>query len=405
MNFAHSTLRSNELRLLRVGSTDIQSLYFQVLHVSRESAPPYTAVSYTWGDEKPTQWIYLNRQRFNVRLNLWSCLYYLSLASRHAEWDYMWVDAICIDQSNDSERNAQVRLMDETYRDAACVSVWLGLVPTAEQYTKFGPEPVQTFDDDGFDWLSSMKNIANRPYWSRFWVIQEFLLGHNVQLYCSGNCIDWQDFQDVLGYETGENFLTSESYGTIKNTSANSYTAVPLIMGRHVDRHPEFLQPLHKLLINHRNSQCKDPRDRVFALLGLVTRDERGLLNRFFPDYRMSEDGVVVITLGHVAHFSLGEFPPDSEQLFSALGIKSKVRKKRLLKHLERFDYLGLGSARWLQEEMDFWDSLEATQNEVLDQSEDADTSESSSTSVAGPIVAFLLLVLLLGAILWRKLW
>jgi len=43
-----------------------------------------------------------------------------------------------------------------------------------------------------------------------FWVIQEFLLGRDVQLYCSGNRIDWLLFQDILGRETNVNFLSSE---------------------------------------------------------------------------------------------------------------------------------------------------------------------------------------------------
>ncbi len=38
----------------------------------------------------------------------------------------IWIDAICIDQSNDEERGHQVRLMRKIYEAAQCVSIWLG---------------------------------------------------------------------------------------------------------------------------------------------------------------------------------------------------------------------------------------------------------------------------------------
>jgi Heterokaryon incompatibility protein (HET) len=402
MKFTHTALRSNELRLLRPVSFNHENLHFQVLHFSREVAPLYTAVSYTWGDDDATQRIFLNEKVFPVRLNLWSCLFYMCQATRDASWGYIWVDAICIDQSNGPERNSQVRLMDATYSRAACVSVWLGLIPAAEEYMNHSLEPIKTFDSDELDWADSMANLANRPYWSRFWVIQEFLLGRDVQLYCSGNRIGWLHFQDILGHETNVNFLSSEAYDTINNTATDLYAAVPLVMGRHIDRHPEILQPLHQLLVNHRKSQCKEPRDRVFALLGLIPLDERNLLERFFPDYEMSEDAIAVITLGHVALFSLEKATLDSDQLFSGIGVNSKARKKKLLKLLKRFDYLG-DTTHTLLEDIALWDELETTQNDDMDDNDEFDSNESSRPNSGKYIFVILLLVLSISGFLWWK--
>ncbi|KAK7178548.1 heterokaryon incompatibility protein [Paraphaeosphaeria sporulosa] len=36
----------------------------------------------------------------------------------------LWVDAVCIDQSNTSERTYQVRMLDRIYSEAECVVVW-----------------------------------------------------------------------------------------------------------------------------------------------------------------------------------------------------------------------------------------------------------------------------------------
>jgi hypothetical protein len=114
---------SSHIRLLQVVHIDRQVLAFSLLRVPRDNAPRYTAVSYAWGNESPSEAINVDGQPFRVRPNLWSCLYYLGIASRHADWDYLWVDAICIDQENDAERNVQVSHMDQTYGNATCASV------------------------------------------------------------------------------------------------------------------------------------------------------------------------------------------------------------------------------------------------------------------------------------------
>jgi hypothetical protein len=46
---------------------------------------------------------------------------------RHERYSMLlWVDAICIDQSNIEERNHQVKLMDLIYKNAKIVFMWLG---------------------------------------------------------------------------------------------------------------------------------------------------------------------------------------------------------------------------------------------------------------------------------------
>ena len=367
MAFKHSSLYGNSLRLLQPTSTTKDALQFRLVHVPRESTPGYTAVSYTWGNEEPTEIIYLNGQVFHVTPNLWSCLYYLSVfAKHHAAWDYIWVDAVCIDQSNDLERNAQVRFMDATYRDSVCASVWLGLVSVPESYKHMianSREPIKLLDCDPFDWSDCMDDLANRPYWSRYWVIQEFLLAQNVDIFCSGNLMHWLDFKHMLGRHAGVDLFSSESYDAIKpNGSGQSFAALPLVANRHPDRFPDLYQPLYDLLVNHRGSQCKDPRDRIFALLGLVRVDDRKLLQRFFPDYRLSVDSVVIITLGHLIQFDGLIIIPDSDDLFLGLGVESKRRRSRLISRANRFDYCGSdGNTSYLQimeSEME-WESME----------------------------------------------
>lgn len=84
----------------------------------------YYAISYLWGDTVKTKDILLNGRPIAIRLNLYNLLRELS---RRKVNQLLWIDAICIDQANTSERNHQVAKMGETYSDAAGVVVWLGL--------------------------------------------------------------------------------------------------------------------------------------------------------------------------------------------------------------------------------------------------------------------------------------
>ncbi len=345
MEFSYSgrPLGPNELRLLKVDAHDSSLLRVKILTVKRNTEP-YIAVSYTWGDQDATETIYLDGQRFRVRPNLWSCLYYIG---QYAQGTCLWVDAICIDQSNDSEKSSQVRLMEQTYREAASVSVWLGLIPISEEMLWRYRQPssqtsaIKMAESDPFDWMLAIPVLANREYWSRFWVIQEFLLAQDVTLHCSNRAMNWLDFKGMLCREAGISEVTADYDGG----QTESYSALPLIMARHVDKHPRFLQPLYDLVISHHTSQCKDPRDRIFALLGLIGTEERSLLERFFPDYSMTEDHVLIVALAHLSfQVSLrgsGEVISDSDEgLFLGLGIKSRERRRKLLRRAERLGYL-----------------------------------------------------------------
>ena len=84
----------------------------------------FEALSYVWGDAKDKQAIEVEEQTMMVIKNLEQAL-------RHVlhlhEVRQLWVDAVCINQQDLDERNHQVWTMDEIYRGAERVVVWLGL--------------------------------------------------------------------------------------------------------------------------------------------------------------------------------------------------------------------------------------------------------------------------------------
>lgn len=361
----HGSLSSKELRLLKPTGSSHDPLHFKISTFPRDATPPYTAVSYTWGDGDASEVVHLNGFKFPVRLNLWSCLYYLSQAKFDSEWEYLWVDAICINQSDDREKSAQVRCMDQTYRFASCISVWLGL-PAMPEYLEAGMDPgtpIRTFEIEPYDWCDSLADLANRPYWSRFWVIQEFLLGRRLRVHCGNTSMDWYDFRNLLYHEEDIHDYDNIPDGSPPAAPPGAPAAVPLLMGRSFDRLPEVPQTLHVLLIQHRNSQCKDPRDRVFSLLGLVTELERHFLGRTFPDYTLSEQHVLIITVAHLTQYrsspaSDEKVTTDSEELFRGLGVTSKAQRRQLLRRAAGIDYIGCESGDEIMRMLVFDDAL-----------------------------------------------
>jgi hypothetical protein len=87
-----------------------------------ESAKDYEALSYTWGIAAPSIPIQLHGKVTLVSENLYLALLHL----RKRGVKLIWVDALCINQEDLAERARQVSHMEEVYRRASLVWVWLG---------------------------------------------------------------------------------------------------------------------------------------------------------------------------------------------------------------------------------------------------------------------------------------
>jgi hypothetical protein len=66
--------------------------------------------------------------------------------------------------------------------------------------------------------------------------------------------------------------------------------------------------------------------------------DEQVLLERFFPDYAMSEDDVVLIALAHVRQYDLEYDGVDDDTLFKGLGITDSKKRKMLERRVAYYD-------------------------------------------------------------------
>lgn len=128
--FIYSPLQQDKptIRLLRLlpsqdRSAAIEGRILEYDLEAREEDHPYEALSYVWGNTQGSLDILLDGLTFTVTQNLHSALRHLR--DRIFE-RVLWIDAICIDQSNMEEKAVQIQSMASVYAYARQVVVWLG---------------------------------------------------------------------------------------------------------------------------------------------------------------------------------------------------------------------------------------------------------------------------------------
>lgn len=261
-------------------------------HATFASRPRYEALSYTWGKPNAVKVIEINGSSVNVRENLWAALVSLRDAR---EARVLWIDAICINQSDIEERNRQVQLMAYIYSRAKEVIVWLGTLidpPPLSPSTKISkphPKPTMTLKQD------EVRELCTRPYWKRVWIVQEIGAATQLRVHWGSGSDSWDAFFEYVQPRTTK----SEIAPAIKLYHSRR--------GRHGD---DFL--LANLMEACMDSLCEEPRDKVYGYVGIAHDCQDGS----FPiDYSKSlfelyEDVVrfqyrnVKLSVNSIVHFS-----------------------------------------------------------------------------------------------------
>lgn len=286
-------------------------------------APPYRAISYTWGDLAPLALILVNGQRMEVRLN---CEYALGQVSQHTgdeTGDFLiWIDSICINQFDNHEKGAQVAMMGEIFKTATQVLACVGTHDNDSaflyeflrgQEAKFRPS---LFSDAANNYESraeqslmlqlaawmwthsrskmirlykALANFLARPYFQRVWIYQELFLGKDISVYCSDEKvpISWIWVTDVVftsplgssssvGYWIYSHILPRSVRRTYVTKTRG---ATPLLLAGATEqplmRFPQAAAAVAAL-------SCQDGRDRVYGILSIIGQVES---HHFQPDY------------------------------------------------------------------------------------------------------------------------
>ncbi|KAM3067208.1 hypothetical protein ACMFMF_009708 [Clarireedia jacksonii] len=288
----------NRIRLLRLHPRRLgvhvddsnDEINCDIIHTCFTHHPAYNALSYTWGDPNGKEHtIKVNGRAFKVKENLHQALRRLRSGFHDT---YLWIDAICINQDEKTERNHQVGIMRTIYERAEKVLVWLGNECENSHNALLLAEHLYNYRQSEEDlakhvfttpdialYFKALKELFARSYWRRIWVVQEITVAKDVLVICGSHSVSLQiliEAQKVMSSEQGQRALA------LQPLEDNIWSQIiwngPSSI--HASR-AGFLEKklsLYEAVQYHYQKGASDPRDKLFALMGLSNDASRHTL-------------------------------------------------------------------------------------------------------------------------------
>jgi hypothetical protein len=330
-----SLKQDDEIRLLKVEETSSspyqQRFKFTLVHSTIDEGPLYETVSYVWGSSLRDRHLPLSDGMvLGINENLEIAI--LKLA-RWCSTGYLWIDQICINQASISERNHQVKLMGRIYGAGSCVLVWLGLFEhpsndgildwvcrTTEESLATGKPEKDVLQRLKIILLGDVR-LRNRQmsvsqdyhelavgqlhkhlgseWFSRAWVYQEVVLSKQSKIILGESVVSLKGLDYICKaikqiedgpLSTNLNQVILDAKGlqivAMMQRSWHDWHLLDRQSPTTSRRFEEFLSAVAPEM------KTSDPRDRVYAFLGL-NRDPSIQIE---PDYSYTSDQVLIST-------------------------------------------------------------------------------------------------------------
>jgi hypothetical protein len=297
----------DSIRLLELTWNENGPLCGHLTIVRLHERPDYVALSYVWGkktSDDPT--LLLNGHPLQIRASLWQALKELVTRVNTVRF---WIDQVCIDQGNETEREQQVLLMaricgrvqrvigwlgsheDDSYLAFSLLLMIGGLSFPKESQTDHGwQSPLDVLMKEGN--VCSMDDLFNpnrrpikaaarlvqRPWFGRLWIVQEVALATTLELCCGNSSIPGDVF-----------FKTIQVLSSVVSDSPMPWLLKPyrnaLKLGLlRTQVSTEYRHSFPHLAQTLSGWNCEKSHDRLIALFGLVFRDTQAW---FTPSYSM----------------------------------------------------------------------------------------------------------------------
>ncbi|KAI1733813.1 heterokaryon incompatibility protein-domain-containing protein [Xylaria scruposa] len=336
MPYAYIPLQPGEVRLLYhhkdvLGNSTgwhLKTVQVEPPSSSSTSVPEFDALSYTWGDLTETFSFICDARELRIHRNLYDALPFL--AGRTSSRP-IWIDAVCINQQDELEKLAQIRLMHRIYRQASKVWVWLGcateyseaaiaLLPRLAQVgrsldqhppprwttTPLDPESVGLPDYDSSIWAPVQQIVCN-DWFRRVWAVQEFALAGDVTFLCGCHEIHTTVIEDAVAFGYRLEVLRDAHglqlpIGTVTNSRGMIRIRSLVAIEKSDSIKSKQWLPYHligTLVYMTESHECSEPRDRILGILGflegyeatrLITNDEISIVELYteFSNYLLT---------------------------------------------------------------------------------------------------------------------
>ncbi|KAI3319703.1 heterokaryon incompatibility protein-domain-containing protein [Xylariaceae sp. AK1471] len=278
---------TKEIRLLDLlPATASGTLAARLRRCSLDDTPPYVSISHIWGHEKAVNPMHIEwgcgNKDLQISRHLESLLIGLlchTLDTLPEIWDNrsrlpMWIDMVCIDQTDVSEKSSQIPLMRRIYSQATTVLIWINEYDSHLRYAFHYLRRVAKrtlFDPMGFD---SIKRLLDCQWFHRRWVIQEAAVPQHAIFLCGADALAMEDL--FLGID----IVARALMGRPQELKTSKYASVgifrPLLALREIKKSLKYQRQLKLLwlLENLRSTQSTLAHDKIYGLLGFCSSEE-----------------------------------------------------------------------------------------------------------------------------------
>ncbi|KAK8102260.1 hypothetical protein PG984_015406 [Apiospora sp. TS-2023a] len=283
----------------------------------------YTAISYVWGDPLPTDKLVIGEDydALGVASNLAVALRSIRHPSQVLT---LWVDAICINQADLTERAHQVGLMGSIYYWARFTIIYLGPPKPgvevlfeavhADNFRRLGVRKdrpsteagesndmdqaanQQSFGDmtipkeDSHQALvNAIESFCSYTWFGRSWVFQELLLSSDPCVQCGHMRAPWVELLR----------LVFNARLSAQGRELATVSKLPLAMNGKFEARAFGNQTMLDLIRVRTGSYATDPRDYFFSLMSLAS-DQQEVQSHLKIDYRQSVRDVYVAAATYV---------------------------------------------------------------------------------------------------------
>ncbi|PYH66553.1 uncharacterized protein BO88DRAFT_427642 [Aspergillus vadensis CBS 113365] len=260
---AFPTLPSKDhIRLVRLNAGPFDSMLhvdLEVVNIHNCPAESFEVLSYASVNENEdsgsSHIVFVGKYWDTVHVS-YNCQQALRFV-RNQEFDrLLWVDSLCIDDANLKEKSQQTSLKRKICQKASKVLAYLCEETSDSREALDFLNSIAITDSEvstGHEHINkenrrALRILLERPLFTRLWFLVEALLARNLELLCGANSAPWPKAPFALAHEDIEIFLP--------------------------------------ILAQVSSYECSDPRDKVFAVLSLISQSE------LIPDYTVSVERI-----------------------------------------------------------------------------------------------------------------
>jgi len=292
---------------------DSDPIVVRLQHASLDEELAFEALSSTWGCSDLTHTISCNRRSLPITASMYSALRRLRDPSTER---LIWADGICINQADLQERSRQVGQMRRIYRQAkrviidlgdeaddsdAAVDLALQIVEARGFFKTSGGDMIGIFNAAGLPPLkdpawTAFQHMLHRPWFSRIWVIQELAVSSDSLMLCGKRIFGGSVVFEALKLVAAQGLFSLDprtytdpehNRRTTSTAKAASYIHQLYEIRARLRSSPK-LSGLNLSLFLQRGIVfgATDPRDRIYAVLGLVLNEPEDDCD-MRPDYNL----------------------------------------------------------------------------------------------------------------------